>query len=46
MVHLKNINIYINMSQVNLSTKQKQAHTQRTDVWLSRAGEVAWTGSL
>ena len=36
------------MAQMKLSTKQKQAHRQRADLWLPRwrGGRVKWTGSL
>ena len=36
------------MAQMNLSTKQKQTHRQRTDLWLPREGGegMEWTGSL
>ena len=40
MVHIKNIN----MSQVNLSTEQKQTQTEQTCG--VEGGEVGWTGSL
>ena len=33
---------------MNLSTKQKQTHTHRTDVWLPRGkkGGEGWIGSM